>query len=108
MREIEALYRLYNPGKLPEIPALVSKYGEARLLKMIENKYSQTATIMIPRAASGGFGLSISATGGVKKITAESTREAGVQLGAVIVGRTTYEVVNTLIQEFGLNLTPMD
>ena len=28
------------------------------------------------------------------------------ELGAVIVGRTTYEVVNTLIQEFGLNLTP--
>ena len=30
------------------------------------------------------------------------------ELGAVIVGRTTYEVVNTLIQEFGLNLTPME
>lgn len=30
------------------------------------------------------------------------------ELGAVIVGRTTYTIVNRLIEEFGLNLTPME
>ncbi len=36
-----------------------------------------------------------------------SIDDRNYELGAVIVGRTTYEVVNTLIEEFGLNLTPL-
>lgn len=38
--EIESLYAIHNPSKLTEVDALVTKYGEARLLAMIKKKYN--------------------------------------------------------------------
>jgi hypothetical protein len=37
--EIVALYRKHNPEKLPEVDGLVAKYGEAKLLSMVREKY---------------------------------------------------------------------
>jgi hypothetical protein len=56
--EIEGLYQKHNPEKLPEVAALAEKYGEARLLKMIQKKYgvelkAVRTTILVPRAPTG-------------------------------------------------------
>ena len=39
LHEIERLYREHNPAKLVEVPSLVVKYGEPRLLYMVRKKY---------------------------------------------------------------------
>ena len=35
MREIHELYAAYNPAKVGDVPGLVAKYGEQRLLSMV-------------------------------------------------------------------------
>ena len=36
---IEAVYRAHNPAKLPQLGALIAKYGAERLLQMVTRKY---------------------------------------------------------------------
>ena len=50
-REIEALYAANNPEKLADVPALVAKYGEDKLLSMVRKKY-RVATGSSPRSAA--------------------------------------------------------
>ena len=50
-REIEALYAANNPEKLADVPALVAKYGEDKLLSMVRKKY-RVATGSSPLAAA--------------------------------------------------------
>jgi hypothetical protein len=38
---VEALYKRYNPAKVPEVPTLIKKYGEDDLLRMVRKKYAK-------------------------------------------------------------------
>jgi hypothetical protein len=40
-QQIEAMYREHNPDKLAEVPGLLQKYGEDRLLAMMKKKYEK-------------------------------------------------------------------
>ena len=90
----EQLYRQHNPQKLQEIDQLAGKYGEAKLLKMIQKKYGVlepaaspsrivTKTIAVPRGAKG-FGMVIAKSGEVTRVTASITAQVGVEMGAMI------------------------
>ena len=41
-KEIEALYAANNPEKLPQVDALLAKYGDRKLLAMVRKKYAVT------------------------------------------------------------------
>ena len=41
LAEISRLYRQFNPEKLVDVPTLVEKYGEDKLLGMVQNKYKE-------------------------------------------------------------------
>jgi hypothetical protein len=38
---VVALYSRYNPEKVPEVPNLITKYGEDDLLRMVRKKYAK-------------------------------------------------------------------
>jgi hypothetical protein len=40
-KEIESIYLEHNPAKLEEVPSLIDKYGEVKLLTMVRKKYKQ-------------------------------------------------------------------
>lgn len=44
-KQIEELYTVHNPTKLPEIPGLIEKYGAESLLAMAQRKYQGTASV---------------------------------------------------------------
>ena len=41
-KEIEALYGANDPEKLPQVDALLAKYGDRKLLAMVRKKYAVT------------------------------------------------------------------
>ena len=47
-KQIEELYTIHNPTKLPEIPGLIEKYGAGSLLAMAQRKYQGTASAVVP------------------------------------------------------------
>lgn len=56
-KQIEELYTIHNPAKLPEIPGLIEKYGAGSLLAMAQCKYQETSSAVVPEqlgAASAG------------------------------------------------------
>ena len=44
------MYAKYNPEKLVDVPTLVAKYGEGKLLSMVQKKYKEqeTAAVLEP------------------------------------------------------------
>ena len=50
LAEVSRLYGKYNPEKLVDVPTLVAKYGEGKLLSMVQKKYKEqeTAAVLEP------------------------------------------------------------
>jgi hypothetical protein len=64
--EIESLYKKYNPEKLADVPALLAKYGEDRLIAMVRKKYGvlgggetlqDGATVVVALEKAGPLGI---------------------------------------------------
>jgi hypothetical protein len=52
--QIEALYRMHNPDKLPQLDDLCAKYGEESLLKMVTAKYATPpSTVPVAEVSQG-------------------------------------------------------
>eukprot|EP01043_Picozoa_sp_COSAG02_P069490 COSAG02_NODE_11929_length_1629_cov_1.791503_1_plen_497_part_10 len=53
-KQIEDLYTVHNPTKVPEIPGLIEKYGADSLLAMAQRKYQGTSSVDQKESTSVG------------------------------------------------------
>jgi len=67
-REIDAMYRQFNPAKLAEVDTLVGRYGEEKLLAMMKDKYLPPSAPPKPQVTMRAAGAAVMAAGAVQQV----------------------------------------